>query len=87
VLVDQIDELLENQPFQPFRIFTSDGRTVGVRSREFVWHPPASRMIYVASPKGTERVHMIDLFLVTRFTVNPQRRNKGNGHPKRRPAK
>jgi hypothetical protein len=84
MLVNQFDELLSATPFQPFRIYTSDGRSVTVRSREFAWHPPASRIAWVASDQADDRVHMIDLHLVTRFTVNPRGRG-GNGSRRRRP--
>jgi hypothetical protein len=80
MLVDQFDELMESRPFQPFRIYMSDGKSVMVKSPEFAWHAPASRIVWVASTRGNERVHMVDLHLVTRFTVNPP---GGNGRRRR----
>src|SRR5437588_11398033 len=61
MLVDQFDELIEATPFQPFRIYRSDGRTMTVRSREFAWHPPASRIVWIASGRADDRLHMVDL--------------------------
>jgi hypothetical protein len=75
MLVHEFDELMENQPFKPFEIHTSDGRSLLVKSPEFAWHPPTSRTIWVASGKGDGRVHMIDLHLVAQFIVH-----EGNGH-------
>jgi hypothetical protein len=82
MLIHEFDELLEAQPFQPFRIITADGRSLRVPSREFAWHAPASRIIWVASRRGDERVHMIDLQLVTQFVVAA-----GDGRGKRRRTK
>jgi hypothetical protein len=77
MLVDQFDELMEARPFHPFRVFTADGRNIVVKSPEFAWHAPANRMIWVASGKGDQRVHLIDLHLVTKFVISTS-----NGHAK-----
>jgi hypothetical protein len=78
MLIHEFDELVEARPFQPFRIYTSDGRAVRVKSPEFAWHPPASRVIWIASGRGDERVHMIDLQLVTQFVIDVKNgRSKG----------
>jgi hypothetical protein len=69
MLIGEFDELMEARPFQSFRIYTADGRSLSVKSPEFAWHPHASRIIWVASGRGDARVHMIDLQLVTRFVV------------------
>jgi hypothetical protein len=74
MLVDQLDELLDNRPFKPFVIYTADGREFRVKSHEFVWHPPASRMVWVYADQG-DKAHLIDLHLVASVTV------EGNGHP------
>jgi hypothetical protein len=82
MLVDQLDEILNNQPFTPFSIHTSDGRAIYVKSREFVWHPaPASRMVWVYAESG-DFAHLIDLHLVKSFTVGAR---SGNGRKRRRP--
>ena len=81
MLVHEFDDLMEARPFQPFRIYTADGRSVTVKSPEFAWHPPAHRTIWVA--EGEERVHMIDLHLVTRFEIDVN----GSSGRRRRPRK
>jgi hypothetical protein len=78
MLVHEFDELMEAQPFKRFSIVTSDGRTLEVPSREFAWHAPASRTIWVASVDG-RRTHMIDLQTVTQFVVDER-----NGSRRRR---
>jgi len=80
MLIHEFDELLEAEPFQPFRILTADGRSLRVKSREFAWHAPASRIIWVASGRGEGRVHMIDLQLVTQSVIETDNgRGKGRG--------
>lgn len=84
MLIHEFDDLLEAEPFKRFRIVTSDGRSLLVPSREFAWHPPASRTIWVANVKG-DRTHMIDLQMVTRFVIDERSSGRGNGRSKRRP--
>ena len=76
MLIEQLDELLENRPFQPFRIYTSDGRSVPVKSPEFIWHPPASRMVWVYADRG-DKAHLIDLHLVTQFVIGTSTAKRG----------
>lgn len=68
MLIDQLDDLLEAQPFQLFSVLASDGRQYRVKSPEFVWHPPASRMLWVYAEQG-DRAHLIDLHLVASFDI------------------
>jgi hypothetical protein len=82
MLIHQFDGLLEAEPFKRFHIITSDGRSVLVPSREFAWHPPASRTIWVANVKG-DRTHMIDLQMVTKFVID-ERSGNGSGSRRRR---
>jgi hypothetical protein len=85
MLVDQLDEMLRKEPFTPFSIHISDGRAIHVKSREFVWHPaPASRMVWVYAESG-DYAHLIDLHLVTSFTVGARSSNgRGRGSKRRR---
>jgi hypothetical protein len=83
MLIGDFDSLMEARPFHPFRIYTSDGRSVLVKSPEFAWHPPANRIIWVASGRGDDRVHMIDLQLVTKFVLTSSN-GKSNGSKRRK---
>jgi hypothetical protein len=56
-------ETLNAQPFQPFVIHITDGRSVPVVSREFIMRDPRGRTILVYQPDG--RLSTIDLLLVT----------------------
>ena len=85
MLIAEIDELLEARPFQQFTVVTSDGRELLVKSPEFAWHPPANRIVWIASGTGESRVHMIDLNSVTQFVLgtgpsrNGGKRRKSRG--------
>ncbi|HEY8667562.1 MAG TPA: hypothetical protein VIL86_12910 [Tepidisphaeraceae bacterium] len=79
MLVNEFDDLMEAIPFQPFRVYTADGRSVLVKSRQFAWHAPAHRTVFIASGSGDSRVHIIDLHLVSRFTIRTGEKPNGNG--------
>ena len=66
--IEKLHELLTAKPFHPFRIITSDGDSLDVKSREFVWRTPGGRTIYVATGIG-EQVQIIDWFLVSKVIV------------------
>jgi hypothetical protein len=83
MLIHEFDELMEARPFKRFQLVTSDGRSLLVPSPEFAWHPPASRTVWVATPKG-DRTHMIDLQMVTRFIIDERPGTNGHGKKKRR---
>lgn len=84
---DRIREILETKPFQPFRIYTGDGSTVDVISREFAFLYPSGRTLLVSVPrkrlaKEEEDFedHRIDVFLITKVVSPPKR----NGRKSRR---
>jgi hypothetical protein len=81
MLVHEFDDLMDAVPFKPFRVYTADGKGILVRGRQYAWHAPADRTIFVATGSQPPRKHVIDLHLVTRFTfVNG--RSSGNGKAK-----
>jgi hypothetical protein len=67
--IEKLEELLRSKPFHPFRVFTSDGDSFDVKSREFVWRTPGGRTVYIASGVG-EQVQIIDWFLVSKVVVD-----------------
>lgn len=87
MLVHEFDNLMERVPFQPFRMYMADGRMIRVKSPRLGWHPPADRTVFIASGGPKSRTHIIDLHLVTRFTVAGQKGDSSNGKPKRRPPR
>lgn len=61
--VEQVRQLYEATPFEPFVIHLADGRKIPVVSREFILIVPKGRMLVVAEPNG--KLHHVDLLLVT----------------------
>ena len=84
MLIHEFDELIESEPFIPFRLKTAGGRSTPVKSREFAWHAPASRTVFVASGKGDDVVRIIDLHYVTRVIRGFSGKNGNSGVKKRR---
>jgi hypothetical protein len=48
---DRIKQVLETKSFQPFTVFTGDGGSVDVLSREFAYLFPGGRTMHVSVPK------------------------------------
>jgi hypothetical protein len=61
--IEQIRELYNAEPFQPFVIHLADGRQIQVLHREFISRAPSGRTVYVSQPDDT--FNIIDLLLVT----------------------
>ncbi|MGA2582721.1 MAG: hypothetical protein ABSG31_05540 [Tepidisphaeraceae bacterium] len=87
---DRIKQILNTEPFEPFTIFTGDGSTVDVLSREFAWLKPGNRTLEVSVPmvanakdEGQFEEHRIDVFLITKVTT-PPRRTRKNGNRRSR---
>lgn len=85
MLIHEFDDLMEKVPFHPFRIYTADGRSVRVQSARHAWHAPAERTVWVKSGVGEQgRTHIIDLHLVSKFTVEKRASGNGNGSHRKR---
>jgi len=76
--IDKIHSLYLAEPFQPFVIHVADGRNIPVISREFISTVPSGRTVVVSD--ADDRLHIIELLLVTELEVKP----KSNGKTKRR---
>ena len=85
MLVHEFASLMEATPFQPFRVYTADGRSALVQSNRHAWHAPADRTVFIRSGSGERgRTHIIDLHLVSRFTIQRPRGGGGNGNGRRK---
>lgn len=76
--IEQVRNLYNAQPFQPFIIHLADGRTVPVNHREFMLTAPSGRTVVVMQPDDT--LNIIDLLLVTHLELKAP----ANGSGKRR---
>jgi hypothetical protein len=78
--IEQIRNVYNAQPFQPFTIHLADGRDVPVLHREFIMSVPSGRTLFVCQPDDT--VNFIDLPLVSDLRIKPP----GKASRKRRRA-
>jgi hypothetical protein len=60
---DFLKKTVARRPFRPFIIHLAGGRSIPVRSPEFVLLPEEGRLALVQHPSGS--AHIIDLLLVT----------------------
>ena len=67
--IEEVRNLLDAQPFQPFGMHLADGRELPVRHREFIMPSPSGRIVIVYQPDDSFNV--IDLMLVTDLEVRP----------------
>ena len=80
MIVDQLRNVYNAQPFQPFVIHLADGREVPVVHRDFIMTVPSGRTVIVVQPDDT--VNIVDLLLVTDLEIKPS----ANGSRGRRRA-
>jgi hypothetical protein len=77
--IEQLKQMHEARPFQPFRIHMADGRHLDVRHSEFLARSVSGRTITVA--KENDAFEVVDLLLVT--SLEPirvgARRGRRNG--------
>ena len=65
--IEQLRNLYNAQPFQPFIIHLADGRSIPVRHRDFIMPAPSGRTVIGYQPDDSFNV--IDLLLVTDWEV------------------
>jgi hypothetical protein len=80
MIVDQLRNVYNAQPFQPFVIHLADGREVPVVHRDFIMTVPSGRTVIVVQPDDT--VNIVDRLLVTDLEIKPS----ANGSRGRRRA-
>ena len=78
--IEQLRQMHQARPFQPFRIHMADGRHLDVGHPEFLAYTPSGRTVMVA--RADESFEVIDLLLVTSLEPIPdglkRRRRKEN---------
>jgi hypothetical protein len=67
VTIEQLRNVYNAQPFQPFVLHLADGRSIGVPHREFMATAPNGRTIVVLQPD--DQMNIIDLLLVTDIEI------------------
>ena len=66
--VERLKTMLDERPFRPFQIHTSDGDVVQVKSSEYAWLHPSKRTIYVATDPLLDTEQVIDLLHITKLS-------------------
>jgi hypothetical protein len=64
----RLQAMLAERPFKPFRIHTSDGEVVPVKSPEFAWIHPSKRVVMVATDSKLDTEEIIDLLHITKLS-------------------
>lgn len=75
--IDQFRKTQRAQPFRPYALKLTSGRTIPVRSPEFVAESPSGRTISVAT--ADDAFEIIDLLLVEGIEVGNGRRRRRTG--------
>lgn len=73
--MEQLRNVHQTRPFQPFTLHLADGRQLAVPHREFLSHSPTGRTVIVH--ESDDSFSIVDLLLVTRLQVHT-----GNGSPR-----
>lgn len=79
--VERIRAMLDEKPFRPFEIYTSDGKVVRVRSADFAWVHPNGRTMYVCPDPKKDVDQVVDVLHVTKLAY-PARNGKGRSNRK-----
>ncbi len=68
--IEQLRNLYQAQPFQPFVLHLADGREIPVQHREFLAPSPSGRTVIVYQPDDS--FNIVDVLLVTALEVKPR---------------
>lgn len=79
----EIQRLLKERPFQPFRMHLVSGREVVVPHPEFMLIPPASRsMVFIVDEEGYGEI--INATIIERITFENNAKSKTYGNRRRK---
>jgi hypothetical protein len=73
--IKRVRAMLEERPFRPFEIHTSDGKVVTVTAPDFAWIHPYGRTMYVFPDPDVDADQVIDLRHITKLTQGRVHRN------------
>ena len=78
MVYDRLRAMLDERPFRPFFIHTSDGDVIRVKSADFGWIHPSQRTMFVATDPRFDTEYVIDLLHITKLVSG----RESNGRPK-----
>lgn len=70
---EQLQNVYDAQPFQPFQLHLADGRSLEIPHREFLAIHPRGRTAVVFRPDGS--FNIVDVMLITGVEVQVRSRN------------
>ena len=79
MVYERLKAMLDERPFTPFYIHTSDGDVIRVKSADFAWIHPSHRTMFVATDPKFDTEYVIDLLHITKLVQG----RGSNGRPKR----
>jgi hypothetical protein len=79
MMYDRLKTMLDERPFAPFDIHTSDGDVIPVKSSDFAWIHPGKRTMFVATNPKFDTEFVINLRQITKLasTRGANGRRKG----------
>jgi hypothetical protein len=67
MVYERLKAKLDERPFKPFYIRTSDGDVIRVKSADFAWIHPSQRTMFVATDPKFDTEFVIDLLHITKL--------------------
>jgi hypothetical protein len=83
MVYERLKAMLDERPFKPFYIHTSDGDVIRVKSADFAWIHPSQRTMFVATDPRFDTEYVIDLLHITKLASS----RETNGRRKRGESK
>jgi hypothetical protein len=69
MMLDRLKTMLDERPFVPFEIHTSDGDVIPVKSADFAWIHPGKRTMFVATDPRYDTEYGINLRQITKLAL------------------
>jgi hypothetical protein len=79
VVIERLKAMMDERPFRPFEIHTSDGDVVRVRSADFAWIHPSGRTMFVATDPKFDTEYVIDLLHITNLAQGRETNGRRKG--------
>jgi len=77
VTIEQLKNVHQAQPFQPFTLHMCDGRSMHVPHPEFLSHSPSGRTVVVY--QSDDNFSIVDLLLVNQLEIQRASASGSNG--------
>lgn len=76
--LERLQTVHRAEPFRPFTLHLTNGRSLRVPHPEFLWVPPeASRTVFVAT--GPETAEFVDILMIVSIELSNAKASRRNG--------